>query len=951
LSVLPRTPETLGCELTFVAADPPRASWFAVWHPDDGGMLPPGGPHLDALAVAELEIVVVGHRGPEIRTVAARRWPLGDAAGALASLRRTETASATVHVFGAIVRTGLGVLAKGRALPSVSPAGWDAWRLDPLDAADLDLVDALAAALPGTGHCTPIDGNPDLVGDPTTLVRRLYDALADSFIRTAGAAAAHGSDLYAARSPTRVRHLRPWATAVATPHCVSSDLVIRAHPPEVVDPAEDAGADPAGQWRLVFQLRSRRDASLWVDAKEVLSADGARLLDGAPELELLLGLQKAADACAVLAPALHVARPHELIVDDSDVDELFDAVEELAQVGVTVLWAADVAAPQVERRLTISAPSVGSELASFGDLQSLLEVDWEFLLDGTALTPEELRVLADSKRSIVPLRGRWVRVSARDRRDLAASPPSLGPAALLAAVTEGDVELDAGITVSATDVRLDGAVAALAAALRSAPGDAERRLSPGGPLVIAGLEAELRDYQVEGVRWMDALATTGLGGCLADDMGLGKTIQVLALHALRGGSTLVVCPTSLLGNWEREAARFVPGARVSRYHGANRRLPEPGNGDIVVTTYGVVRSDAEKLAGLHFDLVVADEAQNIKNPRSRSARAMRLLAGRSRFALTGTPVENRLSELWSIMDWAAPGLLGTQESFRLAYVVPIEREGDDRAVKDLTGRLGPFLLRRRKTDPGIAPELPPKTERDVPVRLTAEQVSLYRATTTEVLAAIQGESGIGRRGLVLKLLTALKQIANHPAHHLGEDGPLAGRSGKLAAADELIDLAARAGESTLVFTQYVAMGELLIQHLRSRGLDAALLHGGLSVAARPDLDDRFQARELPVLILSLKAAGTGLNLTAATQVIHYDRWWNPAVEDQATDRAYRIGQTAPVTVHRLIAEGTVEDRVAQLLADKRDLADRVVSGEGWIGELDDEELAGLVLFGDEGVSA
>ena len=932
-------------ELTFVAADPPRASWFAIWDPSDGGLLPPDGGGLGALDSTELTAVEIGASGQHLRTIAARRLPIADAVGPLAALGRTTEASATARVFGAAVRTALGALARGRALPAVTPEGWDAWRLDPLDAADLDMVDALAAALPFVAHCTPVDDDPGLLSDPAIVVRRLFDAVADSFIRTAGAPVVHGVDPFAARSPTRVHHLRPWATAVATPHCVSNDLVIRAHPPEAVEPSGDTAPTEEG-WRLVFQLRSRRDSSLCIDAADVWAADGSPLLDGVPDLELLLGLQRAVDVCPVLAPALDATRPTELVLGDSDVDELFDAIEDLTAAGVTVLWAADVAAPRIERRLVIDSPSPSGDLPSFGDLQSLLDVDWEFLLDGTALSAEDLRILAESKRAIVPLRGRWVRVGAHDRRTLDAPPPTVDAGALLAAVTDGSVLLDDGTSLGPGEIRLEGAVAELARSLLSTASQED-----GVAIDLPELHAELRGYQVAGVRWMEGLASAGLGGCLADDMGLGKTIQVLALHARRGGPTLVVCPTSLLANWEREAARFVPGARVLRHHGANRARLSPRPGDLVLTTYGVVRSDAEQLAESGFDLVVADEAQNIKNPRSRSARAMRLLQGRARFALTGTPVENRLAELWAIMDWATPGLLGSQESFRLSYAVPIEREGDDRAVEELTRRIGPFLLRRRKTDPGIAPELPPKTERDVPVRLTTEQISLYRATTTEVLAAIAGERGIGRRGLVLKLLTALKQIANHPAHHLGEAGPLAGRSGKLAAADVLIDLATRAGESTLVFTQYVAMGELLVSHLRERGLDVGLLHGGLSVVARQELVDRFQERELPVLVLSLKAGGTGLNLTAATQVIHYDRWWNPAVEDQATDRAYRIGQTAPVTVHRLIAEGTVEDRVAQLLADKRDLADRVVSGEGWIGDLDDDELATLVLFGDEGAVA
>ena len=442
---------------------------------------------------------------------------------------------------------------------------------------------------------------------------------------------------------------------------------------------------------------------------------------------------------------------------------------------------------------------------------------------------------------------------------------------------------------------------------------------------------------------MADLCSLGLGGCLADDMGLGKTVQLLALHALRGGPTLVICPTSLLANWEREAHRFLPGTIVHRFHGSSRSLLTVESGDIVVTSYGVIRSDADALAEVKWDLVVADEAQYAKNPRSATARALRRIPGRSRLALTGTPVENRLSELWSILDWTVPGLLGPLETFRRGLSIPIERDGDPEATARLGAIIAPFVLRRRKSDPGIAPELPPKIERDVIVPLTTEQVTLYQATTKEVLAALADNDGIARQGLILKLLTGLKQITNHPAQYLGETSPLAGRSGKLAALDELIASEVSQGQSTIIFTQYVSMGRLLVEHLKAQGVEIDMLHGGLSVKARQVLVDRFQAGRLPVLVLSLKAGGTGLNLTRATSVVHYDRWWNPAVEDQATDRAYRIGQDRTVTVHRLITEGTVEDRVGELLAQKRELADRVVgSGESWIGNLDDEALADLV---------
>jgi SNF2 family DNA or RNA helicase len=352
------------------------------------------------------------------------------------------------------------------------------------------------------------------------------------------------------------------------------------------------------------------------------------------------------------------------------------------------------------------------------------------------------------------------------------------------------------------------------------------------------------------------------------------------------------------------------------------------------------------LAAGRWGLVVADEAQAIKNPNGRTARALRTIPAPARVALTGTPVENRLSDLWALLDWTTPGLLGSLEAFRRTVAVPVERYRDPEATARLSRITRPFLLRRRKADPGIADELPPKTETDDIVALTAEQASLYEAVVRENLADIAAAEGIARRGLVLKLLVALKQICNHPAQFLHQAGPLPGRSGKLEALEDLVDLAVANGESMLVFTQYVEMGTLLGAHLAARGVGCGFLHGGVAARTRETLVARFQAGEFPLFLLSLRAGGSGLNLTRATQVVHYDRWWNPAVEDQATDRAYRIGQDRPVQVHRLVTEGTVEDRVAALLATKRALADAVVgTGEGWLADLADDDLAALVALG------
>ena len=415
----------------------------------------------------------------------------------------------------------------------------------------------------------------------------------------------------------------------------------------------------------------------------------------------------------------------------------------------------------------------------------------------------------------------------------------------------------------------------------------------------------------------------------------------------------MVCPASLLGNWEAEIARFAPGTPVRRFHGGARSV-EGVEGGFVLTTYGTLRSDGAATGGpgprlrdVDWGLVVADEAQHVKNPASSTARALRAIPGTARVALTGTPVENNLTELWAILDWAIPGLLGSRNAFRKVWAAPIESGVHEAKTRQFADLVGPFVLRRKKSDPGIAPELPPKTETDHPLGLTREQAVLYEAFVRDTMERIERADEDSRRGLVLSLLTGLKQICNHPAHFLKQSGAvrLTGRSHKLDLLDELLTTILAEGGAALVFTQYVAMARLLEAHLDRRGMTHQFLHGGTPVRGRDAMVRAFQAGEVPVFLLSLKAGGTGLNLTRADHVIHVDRWWNPAVEDQATDRAYRIGQDKPVQVHRMVTRGTIEQRIAELLTRKRALADAVLTrGETALTELGDDELRELVTL-------
>ncbi|MGW4877622.1 SNF2-related protein [Streptomyces sp. NPDC004262] len=910
----------------YLPADLPRQGRVAFWDPDG-----------DPLPAATEDLTVVRRHGAGVRRrqVPALTLPLGEALPLLVRARNDPAAHPATACWGAAAQHALRLAARGRLLPGLTPAGHDAWRAGPLEPADIAHLRAVAAALPAEGHAVPLPGpGPLRLPQPEALVRSFLDAVADTLPRTPAAPHTSGRP-FAAAGAQRLPDAREWAAEVAAGMDagvrVSLRLDLSAH--DLFDDGE--GAHRAGA--AIVQVHSLADPTLMTDAAALWAGrSDAGAFGPRARVDAALAVRRAARVWPPLDRLAEQDVPDVLALSDEELGDLLGvAATRLAAAGVAVHWPRDLAQDLTAAAVIRSAPGSATDGTGFFEGEDLLRFRWQLALGGDPLSDAEMDALAEAHRPVVRLRDRWVLVDpALVRKARKRELGLLDPVDALSAALTGEAEVD-GESVPAVPV---GLLADLRDRLTAG-------LRPAEP--PAGLHATLRDYQLRGLAWLDLMTSLGLGGCLADDMGLGKTITVIALHLKRARTepTLVVCPASLLGNWQREISRFAPGTPVRRFHGSDRTL-DGVDGGFVLTTYATMRAAADSLADRSWGMVVADEAQHVKNPYSATAKALRTLPTRARVALTGTPVENNLSELWALLDWTTPGLLGPLKSFRARHARAVENGEDQEAVARLARLVRPFLLRRKKSDPGIVPELPPKTETDHPVPLTREQAALYEAVVRESMLAIETAQGIARRGLVLKLLGALKQICDHPALYLKEepraDGQAA-RSGKFALLDELVDTVLAEDGSVLVFTQYVGMARMITAHLRDRAVPVDLLHGGTPVPEREHMVDRFQSGAVPVLVLSLKAAGTGLNLTRAGHVVHFDRWWNPAVEEQATDRAYRIGQTQPVQVHRLVTEGTVEDRIAEMLEAKRALADAILgSGESALTELTDRELSDLV---------
>jgi non-specific serine/threonine protein kinase len=793
-----------------------------------------------------------------------------------------------------------------------------------------------------------------------------------------------------------------------------------SHLPELEPDATTAARtaeQPRDAWLLEFLLQAVDEPSALVTAADIWRDRSAplRRWTSHPQERLLAALDRAARLHPDLEAALRVARPVDMVLDTAEAHRFLTHAAELTEAGYGVLlprWWRE--RPSLGLALEVRSrdpiPPVLRDQAA--DLAHLVDYQWGLALGGRALTEAELADLARAQVPLVRLRGRWVHLD-QSRLEEGLRFLARGGGTTTAGNALRMIRLlppeELPLPVTATGGK--GWAADLLA------GELDQRLELLDP--PPGFEGTLRPYQTRGFSWLAFLDGLGLGAVLADDMGLGKTVQLLALllHR-RAGPALLICPLSVLGNWQREAARFAPSLRVEILHGAasfagfsGDAIAGAGAGvsgdgfagagvsgdgfagagvsgdgfagaavsgdgfararvsgdalagarvfgdafagvDVVLTTYATATRHADALASVGWDRVVLDEAQHVKNGGSAVARAVRRFPARVRIALTGTPVENRLAELWAILDFVNPGLLASAHTFRARFAVPIERYADEDAAARLRHATRPFLLRRVKSDPAVITDLPDKRAVKHLCGLTTEQATLYRAVLDEMTTKLTESTHRWNKGIVLAAMTKLKQACVHPALLLGDGSPLPGRSGKLERLEEILDAALAEGESVLCFTQFARFGAMLTPHLAARfGVPVRYLHGGVPRRDRDTLVAEFQASTRPgVFVLSLKAGGTGLNLTAANHVVHVDRWWNPATEAQATDRAFRIGQSRDVRVHTLVCLGTLEERIDRLLADKHVLAERVVgNGESWLTALSTTDLQALLTLAPEAV--
>jgi len=906
-------------------------------------------------------------------------WPPEQALAALLAFSAPEpdvtdiyAPSADFRYWNNVTALVLETLAAHKIIPVLE--GKDARWLPVLDSPkDAARLLQLSAAMPAVCRA----GNPEI--SPKNLLARFLNTFCDSLARTWGKLSApkflQGEDapayrwleaLFSEKAAVKLplnqlqslaSSQRSWIRNLHAAGDAAFRIAFRLESPESQDEA----------WQLHYMIQAKDDPSLLIPADEVWNtAKGAFLHLGHrfehPQEKLLAGLGYAARLFTPVAESLKSKRPTGLAVStDGAYTFLRETAPLLEDAGFGILvppwW--NKKGTRLGVRVKLKSQS---DLVTPGkmSMQKLVNYQWKLSLGETELTEEEFMSLASLKSPLVLIRGQWVTLDA-DQIEAAiqfwGKKHTEGEVSLFEAMRlrmGGETSLD-GLPIDGVDAEgwLEEWLDKLS--------ESEKLEQLAQP---AGLAARLRPYQKFGYSWLSFLRRWGLGACLADDMGLGKTIQAISLliheKELTGkfpSPALLIAPTSVVTNWEREIARFAPGLKTYTHRGIDRLKDQAFRDaiqgeDVVLTTYPLARLDAETIQSVTWLTVILDEAQNIKNPETKQTQMIRKIDAEFRIALTGTPVENRLSELWSIMHFLNPGYLGTRKAFRENYALPIERYHDETSLAQLKQLTTPFILRRVKTDPNVISDLPEKVETKVYCTLTEEQATLYEAVVQDVMRRIEQEDGIQRRGLILSMLVQLKQICNHPVQYLHQTGKsgtnisLDNRSGKLERLGELLEEMLAEGDRALIFTQFAEMGTLLADYLPGAfGAATLFLHGGTPTKARDQMVRRFQDDEHapPVFILSLKAGGTGLNLTRANHVFHFDRWWNPAVEDQATDRAFRIGQKNNVQVHKFVTTGTLEEMIDDMIESKKGLAQAVVGGgENWLTELSTDELRNVV---------
>ena len=863
-------------------------------------------------------------------------------------------------------------LAEGLVHPHLQSGDgrWHALWGATLDEAVRDELDAISDATPAI--CTePFDGDAD------AFVYDLYGCALDELARRAVSAVSVRAPGWRDAAPERF---------LATLHADDPTLPANAGYTALerrLTAWVDGGLDRRSRapWNVGLRLDELDDAGgpsrvvveLWLQAADdpTLALPASLLHEGGEEVFAFL---REGDPHSAIRRRLETIHPiladagiplldEELPSAELDNDQvralLSRAVPRLEELAVPVhlprAWVASTS------RVRVNLVAEGTPMTSSGLLtrDAIASFNWRLAVGDVELTDEELAELAAAKEPLIRLRGRWHALRASDveraLRFLERRSSTPGMVELVRAVAGLETD-EAGVELG--EVRLDADLDALLS------GADDRRYRPLP--TPEGMSHDLFGFQERGHGWLRLLGDLRVGGILADDMGLGKTVQAIATLVSERADiehplppTLVVTPMSVTQQWAREIARFAPGLRVHLHHGPSR-LVGPAfvtvarESDVVVTSYDIATRDVDTLAEIEWDRLILDEAQDAKNPRTKRHRALRRIPRRRALALTGTPIENRLGELWAIMDLVNPGLLGSREAFERTFARPIELRRDTYALERLRSLVGPFVLRRAKDAPEVELDLPPITITKVPCRLTVEQASLYRATVDRWMPRIEEhERRFDRRGAVLAMLGQLKQVCNHPELVLPSGRALEGRSGKLERLVEILD-AVPTEDKALVFTQYPGF-DRLAPHLGERlGREVGFFHGGLSAAARTDLLERFDDVNGPsLLVISLRAGGRGLNLPAANHVVHFDRWWNPAVEQQATDRVHRLGQRKHVYVSSLICTATVEERIDELLESKRELAEKVIAApaDDWLAELDLDAIRAAVALTPEATEA